>query len=240
MGSWYEAFRAGKCNDVQARFWKRKQAEELYIIKNDPFQIRNLAADEEHRDVFNGLRTKLWNEVLRTRDTGLIPEGMYARLSESGTIYEFTQSEDYPADEVLTAASKAVRGDLGPGFSFVTKCAQHESPLIRYWGATGALMLGKEAAPLMDDLVELLNDPVFDVRVVAAEALGHIGESAKILPVLVKVVNEGNVYESLAAANALEALGRDGAVPMATIKAVMPKKVRAEGARVVEAIEKIR
>lgn len=101
-------------------------------------------------------------------------------------------------------------------------------------------MLGKEAAPLMDDLVELLDDPVFDVRVVAAEALGHIGESAKILPVLVKVVNEGNVYESLAAANALEALGRDGAVPMATIKAVIPKKVRAEGARVVEAIEKIR
>ena len=240
MGSWYEAFRAGKCNDVQARFWKRKQAEELYIIKDDPFQIRNLAAEKEYRDVFNGLRTKLWNEVLRTRDTGLIPEGMYAGLSGSGTIYEFTQSEVYPADEVLTAASKAVRGDLGPGFSFVTKCAQHESPLIRYWGATGALMLGKEAAPLMDDLVKLLDDPVFDVRVVAAEALGHIGESAKILPVLVKVVNEGNVYESLAAANALEALGRDGAVPMATIKAVIPKKVRAEEARVVEALEKIR
>ena len=81
---------------------------------------------------------------------------------------------------------------------------------------------------------------VFDVREVAAAALGHNGESAKILPVLVKVVNQGNVYESLAAANALEALGRDGAAPMATIKAVMPRKVRAEGARVVEALEKIR
>ena len=117
---------------------------------------------------------------------------------------------------------------------------QHESPLIRYWGLTGALMLGREAAPLKDDLAEQLDDPVFDVRVVAAEALGHLGDSAKALPVLVKVVNEGNVYESLAAANALEALGRDGAVPMAKVKAVMPKKVRAEGARVVEAIDKIR
>ena len=101
-------------------------------------------------------------------------------------------------------------------------------------------MLRKEAAALSDDLVELLEDPVFDVRVVAAEALGHLGESAKSLPVLAKVVNEGNVYESLAAANALEALGREGVVPMAKVKAVMPKKVRAEGARVVEAIENIR
>ena len=101
---------------------------------------------------------------------------------------------------------------------------QHDSPLIRYWGVTGALMLGGEGAPLKDDLTELLDDPVYDVRVVVAEALGHLGESAKALPVLVKVVNEGNVYESLAAANALEALGRDGAVPMATVKAVMPKK----------------
>ena len=88
--------------------------------------------------------------------------------------------------------------------------------------------------------MKLLEDPVLDVRVVAAEALGHLGESARSLPVLVEVVKEGNVYESLAAANALEALGRDGAVPMDRIKAIMPKKVRAEGARVVEAIEKIR
>ncbi len=190
--------------------------------------------------MLNDLRAKLRDEILSTRDTGLIPEGMYGRLAGSGTIHEFAQSESYLADEVLSAASRAVRGDLGAGFSFARKCMQHDSPLIRYWGVTGALMLGGEGAPLKDDLTELLDDPVYDVRVVVAEALGHLGESAKALPVLVKVVNEGNVYESLAAANALEALGRDGAVPMATVKAVMPKKIRAEGARVVEAIEKIR
>ena len=42
MGSWYEAFKAGKCNALQARYWKRKQSEELYEIAKDPFQIRNL------------------------------------------------------------------------------------------------------------------------------------------------------------------------------------------------------
>ena len=240
MGSWYEAFKAGKCNEDQARYWQRKKAEELYVVKSDPFQIRNLIGEKDHRDVLNDLRAKLRDEILSTRDTGLIPEGMYGRLAGSGTIHEFAQSESYLADEVLSAASKAVRGDLGTGFSFARKCMQHDSPLIRYWGVTGALMLGGEGAPLKDDLTELLDDPVYDVRVVVAEALGHLGESAKALPVLVKVVNEGNVYESLAAANALEALGRDGAVPMATVKAVMPKKIRAEGARVVEAIEKIR
>ncbi len=240
MGSWYEAFKAGKCNAVQARYWKRKQAEELYVIEKDPFQIRNLVGEKEHRSALGILRTKLGNEMLRTRDTGLIPEGMYARLSGSGTIHKFAQSEDYLANEVLAAATNAAGGDLGEGFSFFTRGARHESPLVRYWVATGALILGKEAAPLKGALVKLLRDPIFDVRVVAAEALGHLGESSKSLPALVEVINEGNVYESLAAANALEALGRDGAVPMDRIKAIMPEKVRAEGARVVEAVEKIR
>ena len=240
MGAWYEAFKAGKCNAVQARYWKRKQAEELYVIKQDPFQVRNEAGQEKHRGVLSTLRMKLENEMLRTRDTGLIPEGMYPHLSGSGTIYRFARSEAYPAPEVLAAATNAARGDLDEGFSLFKKGVRHQSPLVRYWAATGALVLGREAAPLKDALVKLLNDPVFDVRVVAAEALGHLGESAKSLPALVEVVNGGNVYESLAAANALEALGRGGAVSMDRIKAIMPKKVRAEGARVVEAIEKIR
>lgn len=240
MGSWYEAFKAGKCNAVQARYWKRKQSEELYEIAKDPFQIRNLAGEKEHRDLLSTLRTKLGNEMLRTRDTGLIPEGMYSRFSGSGTIHQFAQSKDYPANEVLAAAINAAGGDVSEGFSFLMRGARHESPLVRYWAATGALVLGKAAAPLKGELVRLLKDPVFDVRVVAAEALGHLGEGPKSLPALVEVVTEGNVYESLAAANALESLGRDGAVPMDRIKAIMPKKVRAEGARVVEAIEKIR
>ena len=240
MGSWYEAFKAGECNAVQARYWKRKQSEELYVIAEDPFQIRNLAGEKEHRDLLSTLRTKLGNEMLRTRDTGLIPEGMYARLSGSGTIHEFAQSGAYPASRVVAAATRAAGGDLGEGSSFFRRGVADESPLIRYWAATGALILGKEAASLKAALVKLLEDPVLDVRVVAAEALGHLGESARSLPVLVEVVKEGNVYESLAAANALEALGRDGAVAMDRIRAAMPEKVRAEGARVVEAIETIR
>ena len=54
------------------------------------------------------------------------------------------------------------------------------------------------------------------------------------------MVNEGNVYESLAALNALEALGRSGVVPMKRIRSIIPQKVKGEGARVVEAMEKIR
>ena len=90
------------------------------------------------------------------------------------------------------------------------------------------------------ELRKLLKDPAFDVRVVAAEALGHLGEGDRSLPALVEVINKGNVYESLAAANALESLGRDGAVSMDRIKAVLPGQVRAEGARVVEAIKNIK
>ncbi len=240
MGSWYEAFKAGRCDAVQSRYWKRKEPEEFYIIGDDPFQIRNLAGSEKHQDEIGILREKLWDEMLRTRDTGLIPEGMYARLAGPGTIHEYAQGREYAAKQVLTAAANATRGDLGEEFSLFRGYVRHPSPLMRYWGVTGALVQGKESAPLKGELRKLLKDPAFDVRVVAAEALGHLGEGDRSLPALVEVINKGNVYESLAAANALESLGRDGAVSMDRIKAVLPGQVRAEGARVVEAIKNIK
>ncbi len=67
--------KAGKLNEVQARFWDSKRpAEELYDMENDPHQIKNLAGDasyakmlQKHRDILNS-----W--IKRTDDKGQYPE----------------------------------------------------------------------------------------------------------------------------------------------------------------------
>ncbi|NIP98243.1 MAG: sulfatase-like hydrolase/transferase, partial [Akkermansiaceae bacterium] len=239
MGSWYEAFKAGECNEIQARYWKPKAAEELYRIKDDPFQTASLVGRPEHAAVLGQLRRTLMDEMVRTRDTGLIPEGMSGRLAGSKTIHDYARSDAFRARQVFSAAMLATSRDARV-LETLGRLSRSESALERYWAATGCLVLGQDAGSLKDRLLALLEDSVFDVRVTAAEALGVLGETAAAAPVLAAVIKDGNEHESLAAINALEALGRSGLMSMAEVKASLPKQVRGDSNRVIEAIEKIR
>lgn len=240
MGSWYEAFKAGKCNEVQARYWKPKVGREFYVIADDPYQTTNLIDDPKYKNARAKAEFAMVGKLLNPRDTGLIPEGIATELTGEKTLYEVVQA--LPQNEWMEIYSTALMASsvTPKQVNQLITSSHSKSPVARYWAATGALILGVEAAPMKDRLLVMLGDPAMDVRVVAAEALGSIGETQKNLSALVEVVNEGNVYESLAAMNALEFLGRSGAVPMEKIVAVMPKKVRAEATRVIESIEKIK
>jgi HEAT repeat protein len=90
------------------------------------------------------------------------------------------------------------------------------------------------------ELLGLLEDPVLDVRAMAAEALGHLGEAEKATPVLIDIIRRGNTHESLAAITALEAFGRSGVLPMEKVRALIPKEMQGDSNRVVEAIDKIK
>ncbi|NME68635.1 sulfatase family protein [Flammeovirga aprica] len=56
----------GELNDVQQKwFSKTKPAEELYNIKNDPFEVHNLAGNPEYRDVLKKMREEALAEDQR-------------------------------------------------------------------------------------------------------------------------------------------------------------------------------
>lgn len=46
---WKELFDQGKLTPEQAAFWQRRPPEELYDLKNDPDEVRNLANSPEHQ-----------------------------------------------------------------------------------------------------------------------------------------------------------------------------------------------
>lgn len=101
-------------------------------------------------------------------------------------------------------------------------------------------MYGKRGGALKESLTKLLEDPVLDVRVIAAEALGHHGQAAKVAPVLVEVIKTGNEHEALAAITALENFGREGFLPMEEVIKMLPAKVPGDCTRVLEAMHKIK
>ena len=211
--------------------------EEFYVIKDDPFQVRNLINDPKYQEDIEQLRMLLGRIMEQTKDTGLIPEGMYPELAADKTIYEYAQDE-LPARAVVAAAMVATSRDPSQ-LEELQRLCRSQSLLLRYWGATGALVLGEEAAPMKERLLPLLQDPSLDVRAVAAEALGHLGETKKAAPILVDIIEEGNEHESLAAITALESFGREGILPMEEVKALIPERVKGDSNRVIEAIKQI-
>lgn len=66
-----------RLNDVQQLiFQKVRPAEELYDVRNDPYEIHNLAGDSQYVEQLSELRTSLNDWMMRTGDQGRIPESV--------------------------------------------------------------------------------------------------------------------------------------------------------------------
>jgi len=72
------AHKAGQLNATQELLFAPTRAkEELYDLKNDPFEINNLASDPKYQKRLNGLAKRLDNWIKRTKDQGDESDAMY-------------------------------------------------------------------------------------------------------------------------------------------------------------------
>lgn len=213
MRSWFAEFKAGRCNETQAAYWKPKPAEEFYETSTDTHEIHNLIDEPSQTARIEAMRAALRREILRLRDTGFIPEGMFPQLAGDKTIYDYAQSPTYPLERILDLADRATARSASHLPGLITALADPH-PVMRYWAATGCLILQDQAAPAKDALLPLLADEYSDVRVVAAEALAHLDEGEKVLPILAEVIRTGNTHEILAAQNSTEYLWRAGLITL--------------------------
>ena len=177
---WKRLFDEGKLNEAQSHFWKTKPPEELYDLKNDPDEVNNLAKSKEHVEVLKDMRQAHMNHLKKIIDVGFLPEGEIHQRSEGSTPYEMARTEKYPFQRIMLAA------DMASGLSpWATKpligYLKDKDSAVRYWGAMGLLMRGKQGVRLAGKLLEeaLLDDSPY-VQVVAAEALGKYGSKEQI------------------------------------------------------------
>jgi len=217
MRSWFAEFTAGRCNEAQAAYWKPKPGEEFYQLAGDPFEIRNRIAEPPHAARAARLRAALRAEILRTRDTIFIPEGMFAKLAGDKTIYDYAQSKAYPLARILDLADQASDRNAANLPAFLA-ALDDPHPIVRYWAATGCLILAEKAASAKDKLRARLADEWLDVRVVAAEAIARLGEREAAARTIARVLSQGNVHEVLAAQNTLDFMWQAGSVTLAQAK----------------------
>ncbi len=227
MKSWFAEFTAGRCNATQAAYWQPKPSEEFYRLADDPHEVNNRIADPQFAARLARARAALRTEILNTRDAGFIPEGMFAKLAGENTIYHYAQRPAYPLERILDLADKASDRSTAHLPAFIA-ALEDPHPVIRYWAATGCLILGESAAMAKARLRGRLGDEWADVRVVAAEATAHLGETEAALRTIGEVLQTGNLYEVLAAQNTLDYLLQAGHVTLAVAQSLVRDLTLAE------------
>ena len=119
--------------------------------------------------------------------------------------------------ETAELASSRDPRDLGEIMSRLSD----SHPVVRYWAATGCLVLGKHAAPAVKALRKLMKDEEISVRIAAAEALYVLGEKQVSLRCLEDAMKSDNLIARLHALNALEEMGSDARPAIATIRSLV-------------------
>ena len=204
----------------------RRAIEELYDTKTDPHQLRNLAAASEYRTILDRMRAEQRRWQLTTRDAGFLTEPqMWSRLGNDGTPWTVARDESrYPLERLLEAADAVGR---------IESTARQRSWLrdtedtVRYWAAVGL-----HARPHLSDvdrevLRVALRDSSPVVRIEAAAALAHHGESEAALSVLTSALRDESPEVTLHAARALELLG---SIPRAAKIPMQEALTRSQGA----------
>ena len=208
--AWHRMYEKGELEPPQTYFWETKPYEELYDLKLDPDETKNLAGSEEHQQTLARFHQAVDEHILATRDTGFLPENEIHSRSKGRAPQDMAQDDGvYPLKRIKETAELAASLEKDATLQLIESLTDNDSA-VRYWAALGLLMRGKQAVDTSRlTLRKLLEDPKPAPRIVAAEALGRFGSEADVprsLDVLLALADAENngAYIAMMAMNALD------------------------------------
>ena len=213
----------GKLSEAAELFFREtKPVEELYDLKNDPHEIKNLADSPAHQAVLKRMRAahQKWQD--ETRDLALLPESeLNLRAKKFGSEYAILRQPG--ADELMQRLRATVDAGQQGNIDGLLSAMDDSDAAVRYWAAIGLgnqdlKKLGPDAQKVQSRLSSALKDHSPTVRVAAAKALFLLGDTQQALPVLIAELKSEQPWIRVAAANALDAMGEQARPALDALK----------------------
>ena len=207
--AWQNAWKSGQLTGRHRTTWESPQpVEELFDTEADPWEIRNLADDPKYATRLKQMRSELQSTMAATRDTGVIPEALFAEVAGEATLYDFAAEQPERMRKALDLAFLASEGSI-ENLDKLIAAFEAKDPVLRYWAVTGCAILGDAASSAAARLKNQLADSTSAVRTAAAWALHAVGDvgagRAALLAELRKDVRD---EEAILLVNALRASRR--------------------------------
>ncbi|WP_367873978.1 sulfatase [Luteolibacter sp. Populi] len=135
--AWQEAWQNGKLEGGFKNLWEPGQpVESLFDTQSDPWEVTDIASQPEQAGRLAAMRERLKALMIETRDTGVVPEAMWADLIKGGTIHDAVRADGFDQAKLVELAFLATT----PGEALPTPLMEAlESPLPaeRHWAELG-------------------------------------------------------------------------------------------------------
>jgi len=158
----------GKLNALQQSLFEERAVESLYHIKNDKWELNNLAEDKKHHALLVKMRLQLKTEMLKAKDLGLLPEYELGLISKNTTPYQYRLNDNPAFEDIVDSAMlSGVKGEQSA--SQQIKLLKHKDKFVRYWAAVGLRSQSKQVlSALLKPLTKAMNDGYPPVAITAA------------------------------------------------------------------------
>ncbi|MFO0429128.1 MAG: sulfatase-like hydrolase/transferase [Planctomyces sp.] len=159
--------------ETMARWYRTPTvAEELFDLTQDPWELQNIAADQQFQDVLHELRDECDRWQLEVGDVHLIPEAVLAE--EEAVVGSRWQISHQPGGgERLSRLLKVagIAAGISPYDSELLRAELNSADAAARWWALSGLIHHEGAKAVESILKRQLEDPSPVVWIVAAEAL---------------------------------------------------------------------
>ncbi|GAB5517887.1 MAG: sulfatase [Rhodothermales bacterium] len=186
----------------EAYYFDPRPTEALYDLRADPHNLTNLAQAPEQAEVVSNMRQAVREWMLRTRDTGLLPEAELMIRSANTTPYNYMRS--VPEATFAEWVDAAWQRD-SDALSSITD----DDAVVRYW-ATMHLMNESPTDSLKHAIAPLLSDPMPSTALVAAEWLCEPDACGPSQEVVRDHLGDERPWVKMQAARTIVELGEEG------------------------------
>ncbi|MEO5650098.1 MAG: sulfatase [Ginsengibacter sp.] len=191
-------------NSFQQSLFAPRAPEMLFDIKNDPWEMNNLADEKQYQDKLMDFRKALKRNIIKERDVLLLPEYETNQISKTTTLYEYRQQDKkFSVKEIYEAASLS-------GFrNFVTaekqiELLKNKNSIIRYWAIIGLRCQPKEVLQkYIQEIISAMDDNYLPVSVTSAAIAYDCFDNSKAEEILKQACKNTNMDVALLAINYL-------------------------------------
>jgi len=148
-------FNNGIMNKTQSRIMKPRSAEYLYNIKDDRWEIHNLAYNPKYKDRVERMRNALKEHLIEMKDANFIPE--YSLMYNTQHLIPYYLRQDkkfFPVKKVMETAWLT-----GMGKSVIPQqieALKSKNPIVSYWAAIGLFTQKQNLKPYLSEIVKIL------------------------------------------------------------------------------------
>jgi arylsulfatase A-like enzyme len=156
----------GKLNKDQSLICVRREVEHLYDLKNDPWELHNLAADPKYKKQLVAMRNATYQNLIADKDAHFLPEYEILNISNKTNVYDYLRTNQINIIEIIDVAYKATNPFTT--LDELIELSKSTNQFIRYWAMVGIRNRADKKQVAEKILNPLLNDAYPPVAIEAA------------------------------------------------------------------------